>query len=172
MGAASLNAGLIAGLVGIALIVAYALALYRGLGLISVISMAASGLMIYGVLVLLGRWIGYSLDLAGIAGIIISIGTTADSFIVFFERIKDELRIGRTFRSAVPHAWRSAKRTILPATRCRSSRPWCCILAVGDVRGFAFTLGLSTVMDIVTAFLVTAPLVLLATAFPAWRSRR
>ena len=168
MGAASLNAGLIAGLVGIALIVAYALALYRGLGLISVISMAASGLMIYGVLVLLGRWIGYSLDLAGIAGIIISIGTTADSFIVFFERIKDELRIGRTFRSAVPHAWRSAKRTILSGnTVSLIAAVVLYILAVGDVRGFAFTLGLSTVMDILTAFLVTAPLVLLATrAFP------
>lgn len=168
MGAASLNAGLIAGVVGIALIVLYALALYRGLGAISIISMAASGLMIYGVLILLGRWIGYSLDLAGIAGIIISIGTTADSFIVFFERIKDELRVGRTFRSAVPHAWRSAKRTILSGnTVSLIAAVVLYILAVGDVRGFAFTLGLSTVMDILTAFLVTAPLVLLATrAFP------
>lgn len=169
MGSASLSAGMIAGLVGIALIVAYALALYRGLGLISVISMAASGAMIYGVLVLLGRWIGYSLDLAGVAGIIISIGTTADSFIVFFERIKDELRIGRTFRSAVPHAWRSAKRTILSGNFVSIiAAVVLYVLAVGDVRGFAFTLGLSTVFDILTAFLVTAPLVILATrAFPS-----
>src|SRR5699024_11091952 len=134
MGAASLNAGVIAGLVGIALIVVYALALYRGLGLISVISMAASGLMIYGVLVLLGRWIGYSLDLAGIAAIISSIGRSVDSFIVFFERIKYELRIGLTFRSAVPHAWRSAKRTILSGnTVSLIAAVVLYILAVGDV---------------------------------------
>lgn len=164
MGSASLSAGVIAGLVGIGLIVLYALALYRGLGAISIISMAAAGAMIYGVLVLLGRWIGYSLDLAGIAGIIISIGTTADSFIVFFERIKDELRIGRTFRSAVPHAWRNAKRTILSGNFVSIiAAVVLYVLAVGDVRGFAFTLGLSTVFDIVTAFLVTAPLVILAT---------
>lgn len=169
MGSASLSAGVIAGLVGIGLIVLYALALYRGLGAISIISMAASGAMIYGVLVLLGRWIGYSLDLAGIAGIIISIGTTADSFIVFFERIKDELRIGRTFRSAVPHAWRSARGTILAGNFVSViAAVVLYVLAVGDVRGFAFTLGLSTVFDILTAFLVTAPLVILATRkFPS-----
>lgn len=169
MGSASLSAGVIAGLVGIGLIVLYALALYRGLGAISIISMAASGAMIYGVLVLLGRWIGYSLDLAGIAGIIISIGTTADSFIVFFERIKDELRIGRTFRSSVPHAWRSARGTILAGNFVSViAAVVLYVLAVGDVRGFAFTLGLSTVFDILTAFLVTAPLVILATRkFPS-----
>lgn len=120
--------------------------------------------MVYGVLVLLGRWIGYSLDLAGIAGIIISIGVTADSFIVFFERIKDEIRAGRTFRSAVPHAWRRARRTILSGNFVSIiAAVVLYILAVGDVRGFAFTLGLSTAFDIVTAFLVTAPLVILAT---------
>lgn len=169
MGSASLTAGVIAGLVGIGLIVVYALALYRGLGVISLVSMAASGAMIYGVLVLLGRWIGYSLDLAGIAGIIISIGTTADSFIVFFERIKDELRTGRTFRSSVPHAWRSARGTILAGNFVSViAAVVLYILAVGDVRGFAFTLGLSTIFDIITAFLVTAPLVILATRkFPS-----
>lgn len=169
MGAASLNAGLIAGLVGIGLIVLYALAMYRGLGLISLVSMAASGAMIYGVLILLGRWIGYSLDLAGIAGIVISIGTTADSFIVFFERVKDELRNGRTFRSSVPHAWRSARRTILSGNFVSLiAAVVLYVLAVGDVRGFAFTLGLSTLMDILTAFLITAPLVILATRkFPS-----
>lgn len=164
LGSASLQAGLIAGLIGIALIFVYALALYRGLGAISIVSLAAAGAMIYGVLILLGRWIGYSLDLAGIAGIIISIGTTADSFIVFFERIKDELRAGRTFRSAVPHAWRRARRTILSGNFVSIiAAVVLYILAIGDVRGFAFTLGLSTFFDIVTAFFVTAPLVILAT---------
>ena len=164
LGSASLEAGLLAGIIGIALIVVYAIVLYRGLGAISLVSLAAAGAMVYGVLVLLGRWIGYSLDLAGIAGIIISIGVTADSFIVFFERIKDEIRAGRTFRSAVPHAWRRARRTILSGNFVSIiAAVVLYILAVGDVRGFAFTLGLSTAFDIVTAFLVTAPLVILAT---------
>lgn len=164
LGAASLQAGLLAGVIGIALIVLYAIVLYRALGAISLISMASAGAMIYGVLILLGRWIGYSLDLAGIAGIIISIGVTADSFIVFFERIKDEIRAGRTFRSAVPHAWRRARRTILSGNFVSIiAAVILYILAIGDVRGFAFTLGLSTAFDIVTAFLVTAPLVILAT---------
>ncbi len=169
MGAASLQAGLIAGLIGIVLIFCYAIGLYRGLGVISLISMTAAGVMIYGTLVLLGRWIGYSLDLAGVAGIIISIGVTADSFIVFFERIKDEIRGGRTFRSAVPHAWRRARRTILTGNFVSIiAAVVLYILVVGDVRGFAFTLGLSTAFDILTAFLVTAPLVILSTRkFPS-----
>ena len=164
LGSASLQAGLIAGLVGLVMIVIYALVLYRGLGAISIVSLAAAAAMVYGVLILLGRWIGYSLDLAGVAGIIISIGTTADSFIVFFERIKDEIRAGRTFRSAVPHAWRRARRTILSGNFVSIiAAVVLYILAIGDVRGFAFTLGLSTFFNIVTAFLVTAPLVILAT---------
>lgn len=168
LGAASLQAGIIAGLVGVALIVLYAVAMYRGLGAISVVSLAAAGAMVYGVLVLLGRWIGYSLDLAGIAGIIISIGTTADSFIVFFERIKDEIRDGRTFRSSVPRAWRRARRTIWTGNFVSIiAAVVLYILAVGDVKGFAFTLGLSTTFDIITAFLVTAPLVVLASRKPA-----
>lgn len=169
LGAASLKAGLIAGAIGLALIVIYAMVLYRGLGAISVVSLAAAAAMVYGVLILLGRWIGYSLDLAGIAGLIISIGVTADSFIVFFERIKDEIRAGRTFRSAVPHAWRRARSTILSGNFVSIiAAVVLYILAVGDVRGFAFTLGLSTFFDIITAFLVTAPLVILATRkFPA-----
>lgn len=167
LGAASLTAGLVAGLVGVLLIVVYALVLYRGLGAISLVSLAASGAMVYGVLILLGRWIGYSLDLAGIAGIVISIGTTADSFIVFFERIKDEIRDGRTFRSAVPHAWRRAKRTIWSGNFVSIiAAVVLYVLAVGDVKGFAFTLGLSTAFDIITAFLVTAPLVILASRKP------
>ncbi|MBV7295358.1 protein translocase subunit SecD [Corynebacterium sp. TAE3-ERU12] len=168
LGAASLQAGLLAALIGIVLIVCYALLLYRALGAISVVSLAASGAMVYGVLILLGRWIGYSLDLAGIAGIVISIGTTADSFIVFFERIKDEIRDGRTFRSAVPHAWRRAKRTIWSGNFVSIiAAVVLYILAVGDVKGFAFTLGLSTTFDIITAFLVTAPLVIMASRKPA-----
>ena len=88
----------------------YCLAYYRLLGLLAAFSLICSGVMVYGILVLLGRWINFTLDLAGIAGLIIGIGMTADSFVVFFERIKDEMREGRTFRSAVPRGWVRARR--------------------------------------------------------------
>ena len=114
-------------------------------------------------LVLLGRWIGFTLDLAGVAGFILAIGITADSFIIFFERLKDEMREGRTFRSAVPRGWVRARRTILSADAVSFlASAVLYMLAVGQVRGFAFTLGLSTVLDLVVVFLVTHPLVALA----------
>ena len=105
LGAASLKAGLIAGVVGLILVAIFVFAYYRLFGLISLATLAVAGLVVYGVLVLLGRWIGYSLDLSGIAGLIIGIGTTADSFVVIYERVKDELRKGRTFRSATAQGW-------------------------------------------------------------------
>jgi preprotein translocase subunit SecD len=158
-----LKAGLIAGGIGLALVVIYCLIYYRLLGLITILSLVLSGGLVYAVMVLLGRWIGLSLDMAGIAGLIIAIGITADSFVVYFERIKDEVREGRTFRSAVPRGWARAKRTILSADAVSFlSAAILYILAVGDVKGFAFTLGLSTVLDLVVVFLVTHPLVALA----------
>jgi preprotein translocase subunit SecD len=163
LGLASLKAGLIAGGIGLALVVIYCLFYYRALGVLTVLSLALSGVTIYAVLVLLGRWIGYSLDLSGIAGFIISIGITADSFVVFFERLKDEVREGRTFRSAVPRAWVRARRTILASDAVSFlAAVVLYIFAVQDVQGFAFTLGLSTVLDLLIVFLVTHPLVALA----------
>lgn len=163
LGFASLKAGLIAGGIGLILVALYALAYYRGLGVITIFSLLLSALLIYGSLVLLGRWVGYSLDLAGIAGLIIGIGTTADSFVVYFERIKDEIRDGRTFRSAVPKAWERARRTILSGNLVSLiAAVVLYILAVGDVKGFAFTLGLTTVFDLFVVFLVSAPLIILA----------
>ncbi|GAA1089374.1 protein translocase subunit SecD [Tsukamurella spumae] len=160
LGFESLRAGLIAGLIGLALVLVYALIYYRALGVLVGLSLAMSIALIYGLLVLLGRWIGYSLDLAGIAGIIIGIGMTADSFVVYFERIKDEIREGRSFRSAVPRGWASARRTIWTGNAVSLlSAVVLYALAVGDVRGFAFTLGLSTALDIVIVFLLTHPLV-------------
>ncbi len=105
LGLTSLRAGLIAGAIGLALVLLYSLIYYRVLGLLTALSLVASGAMVFAILVLLGRYINYTLDLAGIAGLIIGIGTTADSFVVFFERIKDEIREGRSFRSAVPRGW-------------------------------------------------------------------
>lgn len=163
LGIASLKAGLIAGGIGLAIVFLYCLVYYRALGVLTVLSLTLSIGLVYAVLVLLGRWIGYSLDLAGVAGMIISIGITADSFVVFFERMKDEIREGRTFRSAVPRAWARARRTILSAdTVTFLAAAVLYVMAAGDVQGFAFTLGLSTILDLVVVFLVTHPLVALA----------
>ncbi len=112
---------------------------------------------------LLGRYIGFTLDLSGIAGFIVAIGITADSFVVFFERLKDEVREGRSFRSAVPRGWVRARRTILTADAVSFlAAAVLYTLAVGQVQGFAFTLGISTVLDLLVVFLVTHPLVVLA----------
>ncbi|TNC26428.1 protein translocase subunit SecD [Amycolatopsis alkalitolerans] len=163
LGLASLKAGLIAGGVGLALVFVYSLFYYRLLGALTIVSLGLSGLVVYGVLVLLGRWIGFTLDLPGVAGFIISIGVTADSFVVFFERLKDEVREGRTFRSAVPRGWARARRTILASDAILFlASAVLYAIAVGDVQGFAFTLGLSTVLDLLVVFLVTHPLVSLA----------
>ncbi|HLU60561.1 MAG TPA: protein translocase subunit SecD [Pseudonocardia sp.] len=162
LGLASLEAGLFAGAIGLALVFLYGLVYYRALGILLILSLVLSASIVYPVLVLLGRWIGFTLDLAGVAGFVLAIGITADSFIIFFERLKDEMREGRTFRSAVPRGWVRARRTILTA----DAVSFLCsavlyILAVGQVRGFAFTLGLSTVLDLIVVFLVTHPLVAL-----------
>jgi preprotein translocase subunit SecD len=163
LGLASLQAGLIAGALGLLLVFVYCLFYYRMLGLLTILSLALSGVIVFGVLVLLGRWIGFTLDLAGVAGFIVAIGITADSFVVFFERLKDEIREGRTFRSAVPRAWIRARRTILSADAVMFLAAGVLyLLAVGQVRGFAFTLGMSTVLDLVVVFFVTHPLVALA----------
>ncbi|UMB67733.1 protein translocase subunit SecD [Mycobacterium paraterrae] len=163
LGLTSLRAGLIAGGIGLILVLLYSLLYYRVLGVLTALSLAASGAMIFAILVLLGRYINYTLDLAGIAGLIIGIGTTADSFVVFFERIKDEIRDGKRFRSAVPRGWVRARRTILSGNAVTFlAAAVLYVLAIGQVKGFAFTLGLTTALDTVVVFLVTWPLVYLA----------
>jgi preprotein translocase subunit SecD len=167
LGLTSLHAGLIAGAIGLLLVLVYSLLYYRALGVLTALSLSASGSMIFAILVLLGRQINYTLDLAGIAGLIIGIGTTADSFVVFFERIKDEIREGRSFRSAVPRGWVRARKTIVSGNAVTFlAAAVLYALAIGQVRGFAFTLGLTTVLDIVVVFLVTWPLVYLASKSP------
>ncbi|MCW2689456.1 MAG: protein-export rane protein SecD/SecF family, partial [Mycobacterium sp.] len=167
LGLTSLRAGLIAGAIGLAMVLVYSLLYYRVLGLLTALSLIASGAMVYAILVLLGRYIGYTLDLAGIAGLIIGIGTTADSFVVFFERIKDEIREGRSFRSAVPRGWARARKTILSGNAVSFlAAAVLYFLAIGQVKGFAFTLGLTTILDVVVVFLVTWPLVYLASKSP------
>ena len=174
LGLASLQAGLIAGGIGLALVFVYCLFYYRVLGVLTILSLVLSGVVVYAFLVLLGRWIGFTLDLAGVAGFIVAIGITADSFVIFFERLKDEVREGRSFRSAVPRAWVRARRTILSADAVSFlAAAVLYALAVGQVKGFAFTLGMSTVLDLLVVFLVTHPLVALASnnrvfSSPAW----
>ena len=163
LGLTSLRYGLYAGAIGLAMVLLYSLLYYRVLGFLIALSLVASGAMVFGILVLLGRYINYTLDLAGIAGLIIGIGTTADSFVVFFERIKDEIREGRSFRSAVPRGWARARRTILSGNAVSFlAAAVLYFLAVGQVKGFAFTLGLTTVLDTVIVFLVTWPMIYLA----------
>ncbi|QBJ98317.1 protein translocase subunit SecD [Rhodococcus sp. ABRD24] len=169
LGLASLEAGLIAGAVGLVLVLIYCLVYYRMLGVLTALSLVLSGIMVYAVMVLLGRYIGFTLDLAGIAGLIIGIGMTADSFVLFFERIKDEIREGRSFRSAVPRGWARARRTILTGNAVSFiAAAVLYVLAVGQVRGFAFTLGLSTILNVVVVFLVTWPLVYMASKSRFW----
>ena len=167
LGLTSLRAGLIAGAIGLILVLVYSLLYYRVLGLLTALSLAASGVVVFALLVLLGRYINYTLDLAGIAGLIIGIGTTADSFVVFFERIKDEIREGRSFRSAVPRGWVRARKTIVSGNAVTFlAAAVLYFLAIGQVKGFAFTLGLTTILDLVVVFLVTWPLVYLASKSP------
>jgi preprotein translocase subunit SecD len=167
LGLTSLRAGLVAGSIGLVLVLLYSLVYYRALGLLTALSLTASGAMVFAILVLLGRYINYTLDLAGIAGLIIGIGTTADSFVVFFERIKDEIREGRSFRSAVPRGWVRARKTIVSGNAVTFlAAAVLYFLAIGQVKGFAFTLGLTTILDLVVVFLVTWPLVYLASTSP------
>ncbi|RJO68399.1 protein translocase subunit SecD [Nocardia panacis] len=169
LGLSSLRAGLLAGAIGLAVVLLYCLLYYRMLGFLAGFSLVASGVAVYGLIVLLGRWIGFTLDLAGIAGLIIGIGLTADSFVVFFERIKDEMREGRSFRSAVPRGWARAQRTNLSGkTVSLIASVVLYVLAAGQVKGFAFTLGITTVLDVIVLYLVTAPLMMLASRSPFW----
>jgi preprotein translocase subunit SecD len=173
LGAEQLKAGLIAGAIGIALVFVYALVYYRLLGLVMIASLALSAVVVYACLVLLGRQLGLALSLAGIAGFIVSIGITADSFVVYFERIKDEIREGRSLRSAVPRAWVRARRTILSADAVSFlAAAILYLLAIGDVKGFAFTLGMSTVLDLVVVFLFTHPLMAVLSRFKSFGSTR
>ena len=169
LGQASLKAGLYSGLVGLILVALFVFAYYRLYGLISLASLVAAGALVYGTLVLLGRWIGYSLDLSGIAGLVIGIGATADSFIVIYERIKDEVRKGKTFRSATASGWQRAKDTVITGNMVTLiGAVIIYFLAVGDVKGFAFTMGLTTVFDLLVTFLVTAPLLIIASRSGFW----
>jgi preprotein translocase subunit SecD len=159
LGLSQLQSGLLAGFIGLLLVIVYSLIQYRMLGLVTVFSLTTAFVLSYFVITYLSNSQGYRLSLAGVAGLIVAIGITADSFIVFFERIRDELRDGRVLESAISAAWRRAFRTILASDAVGFlAAAVLFILAVGNVRGFAFTLGITTIVDLIIVALFTQPL--------------
>jgi preprotein translocase subunit SecD len=160
LGQDQLNAGLIAGALGLLLVVIYLVIYYRALGLVATASLLVAAAITYFIFVILSRQLGLALSLAGVAGAIVAIGITADSFVVYFERIRDEIREGRSLRAAGDAGWIRARRTILAADFVSLlAAVVLYFLSVGSVRGFAFTLGLTTIVDVAVAFLFTRPLV-------------
>jgi preprotein translocase subunit SecD len=158
LGSQQLQIGLIAGLIGLALVALYSLIVYRSLGFVIIASLAVMGILTYITLCILAWRMGFRLSLAGVAGLIVTIGFTADSFIVYFERIRDELRDGKSITSAVEDGWGRAKRTIYISKSINIlAAVVLYILADATVKGFAFTLGLTTLIDILIFIAFTHP---------------
>lgn len=167
LGSDQLRAGLIAGAIGLVLVVAYLIFYYRLLGLVAIASLVAAAILTYTIMTLLGPMIGFALSLPAVCGAIVAIGITADSFIVYFERVRDEIREGRGNRSAITRAWPSARRTIVVSDVVSVlAAVVLFIVSVGSVRGFAFVLGLTTVLDLAVVFLLTKPLMSVLTNRP------
>jgi preprotein translocase subunit SecD len=160
LGRAQLDGGLIAAAIGLGLVVIYSFLYYRGLGLVSVFSLVIAGTIALLAVMLLTKYQNFALELAGIAGLIVAIGITADSFVVFFERLRDEVREGKALRPAVEAGWKRARRTILVSdTVSFIAAVLLYYFSIGEVKGFAYTLGLTTIIDVVVVFLFTKPMV-------------
>jgi preprotein translocase subunit SecD len=163
LGKSALRAGLLAGILGLLLVMGYMIFYYRALGVVVVFGLVTTAAFLFGLISILGHIsFGLTLDLSGVVGLIVSVGITVDSYVVYFERLKDEVRAGRSIRTSVDRSFRSAFRTILSADAVSFIGAlvlW--ILSVGAVRGFAFFLGISTVVDVFTAYFFTRPLVIL-----------
>ena len=158
LGGEQLKMGLLAGVIGLLLVVVYSLFQYRALGFVTIFSLVVAGALTYLAIAILGWTENYRLSLAGVAGLIVAIGQTADSFIVYFERIRDELREGRGLVSAVENGWKRAKRTVLASKAVNLLAALVLyFVAVGNVRGFAFTLGLTAIADLIVVFMFTHP---------------
>ncbi len=162
LGSDQLHAGLLAGGIGLLLVVLYCLLYYRGLAVVAVSSLIIASVLVFEAIILLGKYQNFALELSGVAGLIVAIGITADSFVVFFERLRDEVRDGRTLRTAVERGWKRARRTVLVSDTVSflaAALLW--YFSIGEVKGFAFTLGLTTVIDVVVVFLFTKPMITL-----------
>ena len=170
LGTDQLRAGLLAGGLGLILVILYSLFYYRALGFVTIGSLGLAALLLYLTIVVLGENIGFTLTLSGIAGAIVAIGITADSFIIYFERLRDEIREGRSLRSAVENGWNRARRTIIISDVVSLIAALLLyIFAIGNVRGFAFALGLTTVIDLIVVFLFTKPIITLLANVPFFR---
>ncbi|GAA2370428.1 protein translocase subunit SecD [Dactylosporangium salmoneum] len=173
LGSSHLEAGLLAAGIGLLLVVLYSFFYYRLLGGVIMISLLLSGVLVFMALIVLGRWIGFTLSLAGFAGFIVSLGVAADSFVIYFERLKDEIRDGRSPRSAVPRAWVRARRTIISAnTITLMAAAILYFVSIGSVKGFAFALGVATILDLVVVFLFRHPIMTLFARSKAFLSPR
>jgi preprotein translocase subunit SecD len=173
LGADSLRAGLIGGILGLGLVYLYVLLYYRGLGLVIWVGLGLAAALNVGIVYLMGQWIGFTLTLAGIAGLIVAIGISADSYVVFFERLKDEVREGKTLRTSVDRGWQRSFHTLVSANTVSFLAAlllyW---LAIGPVRGFAFTLGLATMIDFFAAWFFARPAVSLLTRLRLFQEGR
>jgi preprotein translocase subunit SecD len=173
LGADSLRAGLIGGALGIGLVFLYVLLYYRGLGMVIWVGLAVAGALNVGIVILMGKWIGFTLTLAGIAGLIVAIGISADTYVVFFERLKDEVRDGKTLRTSVDRGWQRSFHTLVSAnTVSFLAALLLYLLAIGPVRGFAFTLGLATLIDFFAAWFFARPAVSLLTRLRLFQEGR
>ena len=162
LGGNQMTAGIVAGLVGLGLVVAYSVIYYRGLSVVVVGSLLAAAVVTYAAIVLLGSAVGFALNLPGIAGAIVAIGVTADSFVIYFERIRDEIREGHSLRHAIQSGWGKARGTILMADGVQLlAAVVLYFLAIGSVKGFAFTVGVTTAIDLVLVIFFTHPLMTL-----------
>ena len=159
LGQDQLTSGLLAGLIGLILVVIYSAFQYRGLAIVTVGSLLVAAVLVYLLIAFLSWRQGYRLSMAGVAGLIVAIGITVDSFIVYFERVRDEIREGRNLEVAVENAWKRSIRTILASDAVSfTAAATLFLLTVGNVRGFAFTLGLTTIVDLIVVLLFTHPL--------------
>jgi preprotein translocase subunit SecD len=162
LGREALDQGLVAGIAGLVILALYLAFYYRLLGVVTWLGMAVWAVLSLTIVALLGRWAGYSLTLAGVAGLVVSLGVTADSYIVFYERLKDEVRKGKTVRAAVHPAFQRAWRTIVAADIVTiTAAVVLYILAIGSVRGFALTLGIATLLDMFVVYFFKRPTVFL-----------
>jgi preprotein translocase subunit SecD len=159
LGSEQLTNGLIAGLIGLFLVLVYSVFQYRGLAVVTFGSLLVAAIVVYLLIAVLSWRQGYRLSLAGVTGLIVAIGITVDSFIVYFERVRDEIREGRSLEVAVENAWKRALRTILASDAVSfTAAATLFLLTVGNVRGFAFTLGLTTIVDLIVVLLFTHPM--------------
>ena len=164
LGADSLHAGLIGGAVGLGLVFLYVLLYYRGLGLVIWVGLVIAAALNIGIVIVMGDLMGFTLTLAGIAGLIVAIGISADTYVVFFERLKDEVRDGKTLRTSVDRGWQRSFHTLVSANAVSFAAALILyLLAIGPVRGFAFTLGLATLIDFFAAWFFARPAVSLLT---------